>query len=141
MRDALGDVVDENLEKYGRDVDAFFRPTHVRISGMYSSIFNDAPMGFSYLPLKTVNPASLALQLLGAHEVDLERVNSRLDIYEAEDYLLWSNYFFKDLADNHKTNPNVILPCKRIPPILSRLTTWESAELENEVSKFYLGKL
>lgn len=132
----LGDVVDERLEKYCRQMNVFFRPTHARISGMYSSVYNDAAIGFSFLPFSEMNPASLAMQLLGAWKSDLERCSVQLDVYEPQSYALWLPYF-----KNKKQSPlkdfNVVLPCKRNPPIISKIARWKRKDMEKEISNYY----
>lgn len=131
--------MDERLEKYGRAMNAFFRPTHVRISGMYSSVYNNSPMGFSYLPFKSMNPASLAIQLLGSNSVDLGRLDDQLDIYAPEAYILWSHYLNKNKSKSICKDVNVVLPSKRIPPILSKIATWKEEDLANEIKPYYSG--
>ncbi|MEM0492631.1 MAG: hypothetical protein QXS02_01535, partial [Candidatus Thermoplasmatota archaeon] len=137
----LGDIIDERLEKYARDVHTFFRSTHVRISGMYSSIFNDAPMGFSWVPFESMNPASLALQLIAAHRIDIERISVPLDVYQPESYILWYTYFSnKKMFKDYTLNPNefnVVIPCKRNPPIISKIATWTENNLQDEIRRYH----
>ena len=118
----------------------FLRPTHVRISGMYSSAYNNAAMGFLFAPFSSFNPASLAMQLLGAWKTDFDRLSKRLDIYSPESYALWMNHFGASTTCAPK-DFNAVLPCKRNPPFLSKISKWSEKDLEKEIKPFYGGKI
>lgn len=129
IKGLIGDFVDENLERFGRDCHMVFRATHARISGMYSSIINDATFGFSLLPFRYYNFSELALQLVGSHAIDEERLSRRLDVYRPKEYLSWWDYW-----GNRSTHPqpfNVVLPSKRNVPIFSNVQTISEKALLN----------
>jgi len=141
FKQAIGEIIDERLEKYARPMHALLRPTHMRLSGMYSTIYNDTPLGFTFLPLRKMHPASLALQLVAAREADVERVDKHLDVYQPEAYRFWNALFNEDYSKNfEKIVPrefNAVLPCKRIPPLFTKITAWKLDSLKNAVKNFY----